>query len=140
MPAGEALKALTGLIRLWRNLLPRSNKLAMRVFRGQQALNRAHNILWPKKIGSIIDAAISEGDADFIEKCVLSAFESSDPVYIVGVDYYTTRKKISDICRELQQLAPWLSVDDARWRVRWCLQIFQAKVFLVARSQLKSES
>lgn len=109
-------------------------------FRGQQALNRAHSILWPKQTVSVIDKAISEDDADFVEKCVLSAFESGDPVYIVGVDYYTTRKKISDICRELQQLAPWLSVDEARWRVRWCLQIFQAKVFLVARSELKSES
>jgi len=108
-------------------------------FRGQQVLNRAHTILWPTQTSSIIDNAINNDDTDFVEQCVLRAFESSDPVYVVGVSYYTTRKKISDISRELQQLAPWLSVDDARWRVKWCLQIFQAKVFLIARSQLKSE-
>lgn len=108
-------------------------------YRGQQALSRAHAILWPQPTNSIIDTAINDDDADFVEQCVLDAFEATDPVYIVGVNFYTTRKKISDISRELQQLAPWLSADDARWRVKWCLQIFQAKVFLMARGQLKKE-
>jgi hypothetical protein len=30
-------------------------------------------------------------------------------VYVVGLQYYTTRKKISDITRELQSIAPWLT-------------------------------
>lgn len=108
--------------------------------RGEKALNRAHAILWPQPAASVIDKALSDDDADFVEQCVLEAFEAADPVYIVGVSYYTTRKKISDISRELQQLAPWLSSDDARRRVKWCLQIFQAKVFLKARNQLKKEN
>ena len=65
-----------------------------------------------------------------MEKCVLSAFETGDPVYLVGVSYYTTRKKISDITRELQLVAPWLTDSEARKRMRWCLEIFRAKVFL----------
>lgn len=107
-------------------------------FRGQQAMNRAQNILWPKEKGNFLDRAIKDDDADFIEECVLGAFDKQDPVYVVGLNYYTTRKKISDISRELQRMAPWLSDNDARRRVRWCLDIFQAKVFLTARSQLKS--
>lgn len=108
-------------------------------FRGDQAMKRAHDILWPQPARSVIDDAINEDDTDFVEQCVLRAFEANDPVCIVGVSYYTTRKKISDISRELQQLAPWLSDNDARWRVKWCLQIFQAKTFLMARNHLKND-
>lgn len=99
-------------------------------FRGQQALNRAHAILWPQPTTSAIDSAMREDDVKFMEKCVLSAFETGDPVYLVGVNYYTTRKKISDITRELQLVAPWLTDSEARKRMRWCLEIFRAKVFL----------
>lgn len=62
-------------------------------YRGQHALNRAHAILWPKPTTSIIDTAIRDDDADFVEECVLKAFDTTDPVYIVGVSFYTTRKK-----------------------------------------------
>lgn len=99
-------------------------------FRGQQALNRAHAILWPQSTTSTIDSAMRKDDITFMEKCVLSAFETGDPVYLVGVSYYTTRKKISDITRELQLVAPWLTDSEARKRMRWCLEIFRAKVFL----------
>ncbi|EBM3540373.1 hypothetical protein DYJ09_09735 [Salmonella enterica] len=106
-------------------------------FRGERALKRARAILWPVAPVSVIDKAITNDDADFIESCVLEAFEQTDPVYIVGVQYYTTRKKIADITRELQQIAPWLTNDEARKRVRWCLEIFRARVFLSARRQLR---
>ena len=42
----------------------------------------------------MIDTAISNDDAEFMEKCVLDAFEVTDPIYIVGMSYYTTRKNI----------------------------------------------
>lgn len=103
-------------------------------FSGQQALNRAQAILWPKATSSVIDTAIRDDDVDFVEQCVLKAFDSNDPIYVVGVNYYTTRKKISDITRELQRLAPWLTSEQARERVKWCLQIFRSKVFLSART------
>jgi hypothetical protein len=107
-------------------------------FHGQQALDRAHTILWPQPVISVIDAAIHRDDVDFVEQCVLRAFDIKDPVYIVGMSYYTTRNKIADITRALQHMAPWLTIDEARKRVRWCLEIFRAKVFLVTRQQLKA--
>lgn len=109
-------------------------------FRGELALKRARAILWPEPPTSIIDEAISSDDGEFMEGVVLQAFDLNDPVYIVGRQYYTTRKKISDITRELQSLAPWLTDSEARKRVRWCLEIFRAKVFLSARSCLKENS
>lgn len=86
---------------------------------------------------SVIDGAMSSDDAEFVEESVLQAFDLNDPVYVVGRQYYTTRKKISDITRELQGLAPWLTDSEARKRVRWCLEIFRAKVFLSARRSLE---
>lgn len=106
-------------------------------FRGRNALNRAQAILWPRPANSVIDAAIHDDDSAFVEQCLLDAFESGDPVYVVGVSYYTTRKKISDITRELQRLAPWLTSDQARERVKWCLKIFQGKAYLALRKELR---
>ncbi|MGZ0322884.1 hypothetical protein ACTM6B_23685 [Citrobacter freundii] len=108
-------------------------------FRGQQAMNRAHSILWPQSPANVIDEALHNDDVDFVEQCVLQALDINDPVYVVGLQYYTTRKKISDITRELQAIAPWLTQEKARERVKWCLQIFRAKVYLSAKALLESE-
>lgn len=105
-------------------------------YRGEQAMRRARSILWPEPPSSLIDEAISSDDAEFMEDVVLQAFDLKDPVYIVGRQYYTTRKKISDITRDLQSLAPWLTDNEARKRVRWCLEIFRAKVFLSTKRAL----
>ncbi|HDR2471490.1 TPA: hypothetical protein QCI26_005046 [Enterobacter soli] len=102
-------------------------------FKGEQALKRAHCIIWPQTPSSIIDEAITSDDVDFVEQSVLAVFDINDPVYVVGLMYYTTRKKIADITRELQAIAPWLTDGEARKRVRWCLEIFRAKVFLSSR-------
>ncbi|MCU6205136.1 hypothetical protein [Enterobacter cloacae] len=109
-------------------------------YRGEQAMRRARSILWPEPAASVIDEAMTLDDAEFMEDVVLQAFDLKDPVYIVGRQYYTTRKKISDITRDLQSLAPWLTENEARKRVRWCLEIFRAKVFLSARHALKENS
>ncbi|WP_165708294.1 hypothetical protein [Pectobacterium polaris] len=108
-------------------------------YKGQHVMNRAHAILWPQTTMSFIDQAMRNDDADFIEQCVLLALDANDPVYMVGVQYYTTRKKISDITRELQAIAPWLTESEARRRVRWCLDIFRAKVFLSSRKLLTEQ-
>ena len=109
-------------------------------YRGEQAMRRARSIRWPKSPVSVIDQAMSSDDAKFMENVILLAFDLKDPVYIVGRQYYTTRKKIADITRDLQHLAPWLTDSEARKRVRWCLEIFRAKVFLSARNALKEIS
>lgn len=108
-------------------------------FKGEQALNRAHAILWPQQPVNMLDNAAHDDDVNFVEQCVLQAFDVNDPVYIVGMTYYTTRKKISDITRDLKTIAPWLTDRAARERVGWCLQIFRAKIFLSARNEMKSD-
>jgi len=65
----------------------------------------------------MIEGAGRRDNTDLVEKTVLNAFKSDDLVYLVGRSYYTTRAKISDITRELQDAAPWLTTDEARKRV-----------------------
>jgi hypothetical protein len=105
-------------------------------FRGEQALRRVRSLLWPEPPASLIDEAINNDDVEFVERAVLQAFDLTDPVYVVGCQYYTTRKKISNITRELQLIAPWLSDNEARKRVRWYLEIFRAKAFLSIRRNM----
>jgi len=104
-------------------------------YKGIKAAQRARAILWPVTLQRMIEDTARKDDADFIEQAVLAAFSTDDPVYIIGMSYYTTRKKISDLARELLHMAPWLTTDEARKRVRWCIQIFEARTFLEARNQ-----
>lgn len=108
-------------------------------FRGVQAALRARSILWPVTLSTLIEESERRDDADFIEQIMLDTFNQRDPVYLVGLQFYTSRKKISDITRELQNVAPWLTDGEARKRVRWCLEIFQAKVFLAVRKRMQTE-
>lgn len=102
-------------------------------FRGREIVRRAHTILWAKSLSEMMEGAAKKEDADLVERAVLDAFKSDDPACIIGRDFYTTRKKIADIARELQGVAPWLTEREARERTKWCIQIFQAKVFLSLR-------
>lgn len=106
-------------------------------FKGAQVALRARAILWPVTLSELIEESAKQDDAGFMEEVMLETFSAADPVYIVGMRYYTTRRKIADIARELQQVAPWLTNREARERVRWCLEIFRAKVFLTARRKTK---
>lgn len=109
-------------------------------FRGAQSVVRAKTILWgPLSIRELIEETERRDDANFIEGVMLQTFKSDDPVYLVGMQFYTTRNKISDIARELQSVAPWLTNGEARKRVRWCLEIFKAKIFLSVRRRMDEE-
>lgn len=108
-------------------------------YKGPAAFARAKTILWPVSLVDMIESSARDDDADFIEQVMLETFKSDDPVYLVGMKFYTSRTKISDLARELQQVAPWLQPEDARRRVRWCLEIFRAKVFLAVRKNLTED-
>lgn len=109
-------------------------------FRGAQSVARAKTLLWGQlSVREMIEETERRDDADFIEGVMLQTFKSDDPVYLVGMQFYTTRNKISNIARELQSVAPWLTNGEARKRVRWCIEIFRAKTFLAVRRKLDDE-
>lgn len=109
-------------------------------YSGRQAVQRAHTILWSATLAEMIDEASWRDDADLVERAVLGMFKPDDPVYLIGMSYYSTRSKISDITEELQQVAPWLTTGEARKRVRWCIQIFQARTFLSVRRTMETDA
>ncbi|WP_312773120.1 hypothetical protein [Atlantibacter hermannii] len=109
-------------------------------FKGAQSVARAKTLLWGQlSVREMIEETERRDDADFIEAVMLQTFKSDDPVYLVGMQFYTTRNKISDVARELQSVAPWLTNGEARKRVRWCIEIFRAKTFLAVRRKLDDE-
>lgn len=67
--------------------------------RGQQALNRARDILWSTLAASVFDATMVYDDIEFVEHCILETLEENDSVNVIGRDYYTTRKKVAELCR-----------------------------------------
>lgn len=102
-------------------------------FTGAQVAVRAKTIMWSLSLCDLIDDLLERDDADFIEGLMLETFKTDDPVYLIGMKFYTTRTKISDMAKDLQCMAPWLSNNEARRRVKWCLEIFRAKVWLAVR-------
>ena len=107
-------------------------------YRGEELLKMAKGILWPKPtLSDSLDAQMKKDDGDFVEKCILSALKNDDPVYVVGVAFYAGRKRISDIARYLQRVAPWLTRKQAEDRVRWCVSHFSSAVFLSMKAEIK---
>lgn len=104
---------------------------------GPALLFTASRMLFPGALADYIDAASERENAEFMEESILKAFNIHDPIFIIGKRYYTRRQSIAKLARKLQELAPWLTDDKARERVKWCLQIFRAKVFLSVRQNMQ---
>jgi hypothetical protein len=107
-------------------------------YRGEALQKMAMEIIWPQKtLSQVIDGSIAQDDCDFVEKCILAALKSHDPVYVVGISFYARRKRISDIAHQLLAVAPWLTRKQAEDRVRWCVTHFNSAVFLAMRAAMK---
>lgn len=106
-------------------------------YRGDGLLRMAKAILWPKP--SLVNAQMKKDDGDFVERCILDMFSNDDPVYVVGVDFYARHKRISDIGRYLQSVAPWLTRQQAEDRARWCISHFNCAVFMSMKAALRQE-
>jgi hypothetical protein len=96
-----------GQTRLWSGLQLRLSKREARALR-RAGIKESTLYNLAATPSSIIDEAMTSDDVDFVEQSVLAAFDINDPVYVVGLQFYTTRKKISDITRELQKSLPGL--------------------------------
>lgn len=110
-------------------------------YKGEELLRMAREILWPTiSLADVISKEIKQDDNDFVEKSILAALTKDDPVYVVGVDFYARRKKISDIGRYIQKVAPWLTRKQSEDRVRWCISHFNCAVFLSFRKAMRHEN
>lgn len=110
-------------------------------YRGADLLEMAQSILWPKEsLSEMMSKCDAIENNDFIEQAILATLTRDDPVYIVGIEYYTNKKRISEIARNLINVAPWLTRKQSEDRARWCLEIFRAKVFLSVRNAMRGSA
>lgn len=100
-------------------------------YQGQELLQKAQILLWPEKsIGNLLQRAGDQDDADFVEKTILQTFTKSDPIYIVARKYYIGRHTVQELANYMQRhIAPWLTNKQCADRVRWCIELFNARVF-----------
>jgi hypothetical protein len=94
--------------------------------------------LWPKPATVAIDAAITEDDVELLND-VYWRYLKRVILFISLALTITPPAKISDITREIQLVAPWLTDSEARKRVRWCLEIFRAKAFLSVHKAIHAD-
>ena len=111
-------------------------------FTGDQLINQAKAIVWPKKsLSDLIGNASDEDDAEFMERVILKSFSQSSLVYEIGKDYYTWRKTIVDMARWMQRYhAPFLTEKQCIDRVRWCIELFNSAVFFTLIAELGIEN
>ncbi|HAU2629002.1 TPA: hypothetical protein JCW53_002068 [Salmonella enterica subsp. enterica serovar Typhimurium] len=110
-------------------------------YKGEALLSMARQILWPKQsIADLLNKEMRIEESDFVERCILSALSKDDPVFVVGIDFYACRKRVSDIGRYLQEIAPWLTRKQAEDRVRWCVNHFNCAVFLAFRDAMRKQN
>lgn len=111
-------------------------------YTGDQLINQAKAIIWPKKsLSDLIGKAADEEEAEFMERIILKSFAKNSIVYEIGKDYYTWRKTINDMARWMQRYhAPFLTEKQCIDRVRWCIELFNSAVFFTLIAELGAES
>ncbi|MEQ2027549.1 hypothetical protein ABLB84_17760 [Xenorhabdus szentirmaii] len=79
-------------------------------------------------------------EADFVEKAILKAFSKSNPIYVLATDYYLRRNTVQTLANYMQSdIAPWLTTKQCIDRVRWCISLFHAKVYMVLQDEIAKE-
>ncbi|EMQ3399845.1 hypothetical protein WG294_004458 [Yersinia enterocolitica] len=110
-------------------------------YQGVELLTKAQSILWPKRtISDMLQRANDEDEADFVEKAILKAFRTDNPIYVIACKYYVDRNPVQDLANYMQyQVSPWLTNKQCADRVRWCISLFDAKVYMVLQDDLRVE-
>ncbi len=110
-------------------------------YTGSELEEKAKSILFPKQsLSNMFQRANDVDEADFVEKAILKAFDKSNPVYVVATDYYLGRNTMQTLANYIQQqIAPWLTIKQCIDRVRWCITLFNAKLYMVLQDEIARE-
>ncbi|ELX9578597.1 hypothetical protein SLJ66_001966 [Escherichia coli] len=110
-------------------------------YTGEQLLIKAQGILWPKRsLSSMLQRANDENEADFVEKAILKSFQKDNPIYQIACKYYLDRNTVQELANYMEQrISPWLTNKQCADRVRWCIDLFNAKVYLVLQDEIEKE-
>ncbi|HEM6924032.1 TPA: hypothetical protein U2I32_003585 [Providencia rettgeri] len=117
------------------------DQLSKEGYTGQELEEKARAILFPKQsLSDMFQRANDVDEADFVEKAILKAFDKSNPIYVVATDYYLGRNTLQTLANYMQeQIAPWLTIKQCIDRVRWCISLFNAKLYMVMQDEIARE-
>ncbi|WP_426577090.1 hypothetical protein ACP179_23240 [Xenorhabdus stockiae] len=107
-------------------------------YKGEELLRKAHMILFPKQsLSDMFKRASDIDEANFVEKAILKAFSKSNPVYVLATDYYLRRNTVQTLANYMQSdIALWLTIKQCIDRVKWCISLFHAKIYMVLQDEI----
>lgn len=110
-------------------------------YQGQELLIKAQAIIWPKRtLSDILKRANDQDEADFVEKAILKAYSKDNTVYVIACKYYVDRNTVQELANYMEsEISPWLSNKQCADRVRWCISLFNAKVYFVLQDEISKE-
>ena len=117
------------------------NELYKLGYRGEELFKKAREIIIPKtSFRDLLKRAEERQEAEFIDSVIAKTFDKDNPVRVVAKMYYCNKRAISDITNYLASVGGVLMTEEqARWRVRWCLDIFNAKIYKAISYELAKE-
>lgn len=100
-------------------------------YRGTDLFQKAKEILNPRNSFSNLFTRANEGEeAAFVDQVVLKEFTQGNPIRAVAIQYYCERKDMQEIACYLNRVhAPHLTLKQCIDRIRWCREIFKARMF-----------
>lgn len=110
-------------------------------YTGKALMAKATEILKPKKtVRSLIERSMDMDEAAFVDSVVSVMFKPSDPIRAVAIKYYCDNNSIQDIADYLATVGGVLMTEKmARDRVRWCLDLFNAKMYRSLKAEMEKE-
>ncbi len=92
-------------------------------------------VLLNDKVGSLLERANEQEDADLVEKVMCSLFTADNPIRAVAIKHYCERKCSQHIAADLVKMTG-MDIENAKTRIRWCRQLLEASVFHAIRQEI----
>ncbi|WP_392559769.1 hypothetical protein [Orbus mooreae] len=110
-------------------------------YRGDELFKKVREIIIPKSsFSELLKNAQEDQDAKFVDAVIAKTFDVNSPLRIVAKKYYCERRSIKDIADYLSIIGGVLITEKmARDRVKWCLELFDAKVYKAISYEIKRE-
>ena len=122
-------------------LLKLVNELHALGYKGKALIQKGEEILTPKRsVRSLIDSTYNADEAAFVDSVISAIFKPSDPIRAVAIKYYCDNRSIQNIADYLATVGGiMLTNDQSRDRVRWCLDLFNAKIYRALKAEMEKE-
>ncbi|MCK1966851.1 hypothetical protein MT962_000637 [Franconibacter sp. IITDAS19] len=105
-------------------------------YSGNELFTKAQQIiLLNDKVGSLLERANEQEDADLVEQVMCKLFTADNPIRAVAIKHYCERKCAQHIAAELSKMTG-MDIENAKTRIRWCRQLLEASVFHAIRQEI----